>query len=1292
MKKLLLLFLLLSFPSFSQISVLDFEIDDVNNPKPDCIPTAEWINDPNVPIVTEVLNLDKTGINTTEKCVKFLETTGSNQGNSLQLVLNNNTSKTGFSLSNNKFLRFMVYSKNQTNFDVTLHLGNGNSNHFEITKNITIELNKWTELEFDFSGNDTDAVINNATGWITNARIHFNMGSPGANDTYYVDEIVIAETAKVNNNINSDIITTPSPLTLTTPITANYNVTSLYQKLDVTLTSTTSYANFSLYADNEIIADNLDVPNSGTYTLNTVVKFPKTGTTELKLVANGNDISVDAFTLSSINFNIPDFEDVTDSAGIVDEKSLKYGGPTIADLDNDGDYDLILNNHNDSPSKLYWNDGDGTFTKNSTDLALWNLMDLHGSAAGDYDNDGDLDILIALGGGNGTNPTPPVFYKNNNGSLVRSDAAVGITKGARGRSPRWADLDYDGDLDLILINAEGINGDNGEQHIFYKNKGDGTFETVNVPGLEDANGERILITDIDNDNIEDVIIFSPLSVWKGNGDFTFTDVTNIWLPSSERGAYSITAITDIDIDNDGDLDLYLSKGQGYFSIAENNSTDFYPLKRTLDTRLSGSQGIIPFTLEADGNIIISNFDFVARNAYNGGFPVYMGSAKQQSTLEDIESTLEITPIMANGWPTSRSENGLYIGHTGNGIWKIEYVKNTNIYWSIHATFNGVKSFTPEGWTPNNRNFNDVLLKNNGTSFEDVSSAYNIPKGGNHWGVTKGDFNNDSYEDLYIYRFGYLKNRIADYMLINTGQGNFEVTTGHTARNLGADSHGDMGQAFDYNLDGKIDLINGDDEYGVWHLYKNKLNNNNNYSIVNVGYAPNSNLDPISATVTITTNSDKIFSKRVASAGEAHSQSLLNMVHFGLAQETGIKKVEVRWRNGEILTILDEPVNTIIRTDTVDPTQITATPNPLEVRVGTDEALNLSFLPLNANQSVTWSSNDESIATVDNEGNVTGVKEGTVTITATSTVANTITASATVNVVAWYAINVESVSITPETASIVAGQKLTLSSVIIPANSDNKEITWSSSDDTIATVDNTGQVTGVARGMAIITATTADGNKTDTSEITVTESISASLAFDNPSKYTSTNYNAGETLEVTTNYHAGSGFKVVAKEYGGIKYWLRHLNSGWVPQNDYVATDTDALDTESGTSTVSISLQNAIPTANLPSGDFYWLWVTFYTSDGDKRIEAQVRDLNIMDASLSVDAFDSKKLALYPNPANTHLFVHPELSNITFKVIDITGREILKVKSDNSGRLNISSLTSGIYYIQHNNKKGKFIKE
>lgn len=86
-------------------------------------------------------------------------------------------------------------------------------------------------------------------------------------------------------------------------------------------------------------------------------------------------------------------------------------------------------------------------------------------------------------------------------------------------------------------------------------------------------------------------------------------------------------------------------------------------------------------------------------------------------------------------------------------------------------------------------------------------------------------------------------------------------------------------------------------------------------------------------------------------------------------------------------------------------------------------------------------------------------------------------------------DVTGVGVVPAAASVKAGEKIQLQAVVIPATADDKSVTWSTSDDTAATVSETGEVTGVAEGTATITATTTDGSFTDSCAVTVTAAAS-----------------------------------------------------------------------------------------------------------------------------------------------------------------------------------------------------------
>ena len=167
------------------------------------------------------------------------------------------------------------------------------------------------------------------------------------------------------------------------------------------------------------------------------------------------------------------------------------------------------------------------------------------------------------------------------------------------------------------------------------------------------------------------------------------------------------------------------------------------------------------------------------------------------------------------------------------------------------------------------------------------------------------------------------------------------------------------------------------------------------------------------------------------------------------------------------------------------TGVTLNKTALSIEAGQTEQLTASVLPANADDpSVTWSSSNTTVASVDGNGLVTANAAGSATITVTTKDGNK-TATCTVTVTAPPApIEVESIAL-KTTATIGIGASETLSVTYSPADANTgKAITWTSGNTAVATVDANGQVTGVAAGTATITATTANG-KTATCTVTVT---------------------------------------------------------------------------------------------------------------------------------------------------------------------------------------------------------------
>lgn len=165
------------------------------------------------------------------------------------------------------------------------------------------------------------------------------------------------------------------------------------------------------------------------------------------------------------------------------------------------------------------------------------------------------------------------------------------------------------------------------------------------------------------------------------------------------------------------------------------------------------------------------------------------------------------------------------------------------------------------------------------------------------------------------------------------------------------------------------------------------------------------------------------------------------------------------------------------------TGVTVTPATASILSGASTTLSATVAPANAtNSTITWSSSDTSVATVNASGVVTGFASGSAIITA-RTQDGGFTDTATISVTNAN-IPVTGVTVTPATATVAVGSTTSLTALVAPANASNKTVAWSSSASGIASVSSAGVVTGVAAGTATITAT-AQGGFSDTSVVTVT---------------------------------------------------------------------------------------------------------------------------------------------------------------------------------------------------------------
>ena len=179
--------------------------------------------------------------------------------------------------------------------------------------------------------------------------------------------------------------------------------------------------------------------------------------------------------------------------------------------------------------------------------------------------------------------------------------------------------------------------------------------------------------------------------------------------------------------------------------------------------------------------------------------------------------------------------------------------------------------------------------------------------------------------------------------------------------------------------------------------------------------------------------------------------------------------------------------------TVKVSGVTIDPSSIILNIDASITLTATVTPENAaDKSVTWSSSNESVATVEQNGKISAVGVGEATITAkagdkTATCKVTVTAAA---------VAVTSVALDNTTLALTVGDAaVQLTATVAPDNATDKTVTWSSDKTSVATVDATGKVTAVAAGTATITATA--GDKTATCTVTVTAKASSDSGTLNP---------------------------------------------------------------------------------------------------------------------------------------------------------------------------------------------------
>ena len=473
-----------------------------------------------------------------------------------------------------------------------------------------------------------------------------------------------------------------------------------------------------------------------------------------------------------------------------------------------------------------------------------------GVGAGDYDNDGDVDLFIVTGG-----VGPNLLYHNmGNNTFVDVATAAGVaytrspTENYRHSGPTFADMDGDGDLDLFL------GGVQGDPSLIFVNNGDDTFSDVTA----------------------------------GSGIDTLTATQNI---SAALGDYDL----------DGDLDLFVS----HWSTARNHDSpgDTEHLWRN-DSNTDGIRFTSVSVLADISSRIFSASDPLAtrRGADHTFSPTF---ARINDDLHpDILSVADFnfSQVFINNQDdtfNNVTDYDVIIDANGMGSALGDYDNDGDLDWFVSSIY---ASDTPG---PNGEELiGNRLYSNDGNGvFSDVTEQTGVADGGWGWGSCFVDLENDGDLDIY-HTNGWRRTNFAGDFTMDTSRafisdGNGSFTESASALGLDDTEQGRGVVCADFDNDGDVDIF-------LWHqnqrnsgtLYRNDVTENNYLSVKLNGLSPNTEAAGarIKATIGGTTQM-----REIIIGSNFISQNPTTQI-IGLGTSSQVDELVIEWPDGKVFNM------------------------------------------------------------------------------------------------------------------------------------------------------------------------------------------------------------------------------------------------------------------------------------------------------------------------------------------------------------------------------------------------------
>lgn len=615
------------------------------------------------------------------------------------------------------------------------------------------------------------------------------------------------------------------------------------------------------------------------------------------------------------------FTDMSSSAG-VGQATESYGA-SWGDLNGDGYLDLYANNHRLQDS-LFLNRGDGTFVDTASQVRTWvnhKHGDTHGGSWSDFDNDGDLDLLVSTGTGN-----PAQFFVNDHGELLDRTVALGAdAPSVGGRMPVWLDFNGDRLPDYVMTQFGGI------AKLFWQQPdGAGFVDVTSAARLNCKAFHYGQLYDVNDDGRLDFLcpdqekfpqkIYDTLPFpWVRLFD---SQAPNSTFPLINQVADSIIA----DFNNDGRMDLFLLSGVQLrpSSVVQSGSN-------RVEAQLAGgtkgfkfvSAGAVTFLMDwnkADEGTTtdLSKIQIGAGKRHPTAIPFTLDPSDPTvagvPTAPTVEGELPVTQIgydpATRRW-TFRIQTKLATG-TGPTIFSEAYVQVTTA-----AALSGLQS---TGLWVGDKPGRPTLLMNFSGGYSDETVVAGLSSPIQCASATAGDFDNDMDVDLFL-ACGSGASNTADILYQNQGNGTFTTVAnaGGAAGPVGiavgsGAGTADSAVAGDYDVDGFLDLFvtNGMGLRPLYfggpnRLFHNRGNSNRWIELDLVGTGS----DRAATGARIYATANGVTQKRIQN-GAYHRWSQDSMrTHFGLAGASTVT-LRVEWPSGTVQTLPNVATNKLYR--------------------------------------------------------------------------------------------------------------------------------------------------------------------------------------------------------------------------------------------------------------------------------------------------------------------------------------------------------------------------------------------